>query len=39
MAAHLVDQHWDAITRVARALAEAGELSGAELERSFRDTA
>jgi hypothetical protein len=28
MAAHLVDQHWDAITRVALALASEGEISG-----------
>jgi hypothetical protein len=32
MAAHLVDQHWDAIIRVAQALAAEGELSGARIE-------
>jgi hypothetical protein len=36
MAKHLVGQHWDAIGRVAQALAEEGELSGVELERHWR---
>jgi hypothetical protein len=33
MARHLVGEHWPAIVRVAEALADCGELSGAELER------
>jgi hypothetical protein len=36
MAEHLVWQHWSAIVRVAQALADAGELIGAELERCWR---
>jgi hypothetical protein len=31
MAAHLVGEHWDAIVRVAEALASEGELSGARI--------
>ena len=37
MAAHLVDQHWDAIVRVAEALAAEGELSGTALDRLWRE--
>jgi hypothetical protein len=34
MAAHLVDEHWLTITRVARTFAASGELSGPELWRA-----
>jgi hypothetical protein len=37
MAAQLVGQHWDAITRVAAALASEGELSGVALDRLWRE--
>jgi hypothetical protein len=36
MAAHLVGEHWNAIGRVAAALAESGELSGVALDRLWR---
>jgi hypothetical protein len=35
MARHLVAEHWDAIVRVAEALAAEGELSGARIEALF----
>jgi hypothetical protein len=37
MARHLVDEHWDAITRVAQALAWEGELSRTALDRLWRE--
>jgi hypothetical protein len=37
MARHLVEEHWPAIVRVARALAAEGELSGVLLDRLWRD--
>jgi hypothetical protein len=36
MARHLAEENWGAITRVARALAAAGEVSGAELKGHWR---
>jgi hypothetical protein len=37
MAAHLVDQHWDAITSVAAVLASEGAIGGTEMERLWRE--
>jgi hypothetical protein len=37
MARHLVDEHWDAITRAAQALAWEGELSSTALDRIWRE--
>jgi hypothetical protein len=36
MARYFVDEHWDAIVRVARALLDEGELSGVALDRLWR---
>jgi hypothetical protein len=37
MAAHLVDRDWGAVTRIAQALAQEGELSGVALDRLWRE--